>query len=167
MLGEKIPGYKLPACDIFQPVVFDGRLCYSVGKELAGKTMEGKENGVLLLISPGTVDKKRILNDRESTSFKIYIHTLSGFSGYKSGSFALNSLKRMTGASGFMDLPDEQKRCQVELREDCRARELFKEIERKCGCVPWAINDDVKRKVNFGLSYLFYADISLSPGQVL
>ena len=90
MLGRKNPGYKYPFCDIFEPVVFDGRLCYSVGKEFGRKSKEGKENGLLLMINPG-----RNHDDKESESLQIYVHTLSGFSTYKTGGFALNSLKTM------------------------------------------------------------------------
>lgn len=166
MLGKEIPGYDFPACDIFQPVVFDGRLCYSLGKEIAGRTKEGKENGLLLMINPKTMkNTKSIHNDMESSSFKIYLHTLSGFSGHKSGSFALNSLKLMTGTSGFMDLPDDQKRCEVHLREDCKTREFVKDIEQKCGCIPWAIKNAATMKVNFELSYFFHClSLSLQAG---
>ena len=142
ILGGKSSGYNFPFCDILEPVVFDGRLCYSVGKEFGGKSKEGKENGLLLMINPG-----RKHDDKESESLQIYVHTLSGFSTYKTGSFALNSLKKMTGTSGFMDLPDEQKRCQVELREDCQAKEILHEMELQCGCVPWEIYSVARRKV--------------------
>ena len=143
MLGRKNPGYNFPVCDIFEPVAFDGRLCYSVGKEFKVKSKEGKENGLLLMVSPG-----RYHDDKESNSFQIFVHTLSGFSTYKTGSFALNSLKKMVGTSGFMDLPDEQKRCQVELREECQAKEILNQMELQCGCVPWAIKSvGRKRKV--------------------
>ena len=141
MLGRKKPGYNFPFCDIFEPVVFDGRLCYSVGKEFGGKSKDGKENGLLLMVSPG-----RNHDDKESNLFQIYVNTLSGFSTYKTGSFALNSLKKMTGTSGFMSLPDEQKRCQVELREDCQTKNILFEMELQCGCVPWAINTAARRR---------------------
>ena len=38
----------------------------------------------------------------------------------------------MTGTSGFLNLPDNQKRCQVKVREDCLREKLFHEVQKQC-----------------------------------
>ena len=130
--------------------MFNGRLCYSLLKEqLRGDTAQGKENGLLLMIDPGRIVKRQNEDDKESGSFKIYIHTLSGFSGYKAGSYALDSLKQMTVTSGFMSLLDDQKRCQNEVWEDCQRLKLFDEFQKQCDCIPWPISRNYDKKVAF------------------
>ena len=116
---------------------------------MKGETREGKENGLLLMIDPGQILKKSNSEDKEISSFQIYLHTLSGFSGFETGSYAMNSLKQMTGTSGFLNLPDNQKRCQVELSEDCQRVKLFDVLQKQCGCIPWSISNNYKGKVNF------------------
>ena len=143
----KVPGYDYLGCGGFQPVVFHGRLCYSLKQRMRGETAKGKKSGLLLMIDPGQILKNS--DDEERTSFHIYIHTLSSFSGFKAGSYALSSLKQMTGTSGFLNLPDNQKRCQVEVREDCLRLKLSHELQKQCGCIPWAISNNYKEKVNF------------------
>ena len=141
-------GNKYLGCDRFFPVSFNGRRCYSLKEEMVGETKQGKENGLLLLIDqgPGAGNQNE---DEESASFEIYIHTLSGFSGHHAGSYALDSLKLMTGTPGFINLPDDQKRCQLEDREDCRRRKLIHELKMQCGCVPWATKTSEEGEVSF------------------
>ena len=145
-LGKMIPGYDVLACDSFQPDVVNGRLCYSLKNRLKGKTKLGKKYGLLLMIDPGQIQDGQNY-DEESSSFELYIHTLSGFSGFKAGSYALDSLKQMTGTSGFMSLPDDQKRCQVGLREDCQRSWFLEELQKQCGCIPWTIGGKYMTKV--------------------
>ena len=147
-LGKKMSGNKYLGCDRFFPVSFNGRRCYSLKEEMVEETKQGKENGLLLLIDqgPGAGNQNE---DEESASFEIYIHTLSGFSGHHAGSYALDSLKLMTGTPGFINLPDDQKRCQLEDREDCRRRKLIHELKMQCGCVPWAIKTSEEGEVIF------------------
>ena len=147
-LGKMIPGYDVLACDSFQPDVVNGRLCYSLKIRMKGKTKLGKKYGLLLMIDPGLIEEDQHY-DEESSSFGLYIHTLSGFSGFKAGSYALDSLKQMTGTSGFMSLPDDLKRCQVGIREDCQRSRFLKESEKQCGCIPWMIGGKPTRKVRY------------------
>ena len=98
------------------------------------------------MIDPGQI-KDGQSYDEESTSFELYIHTLSGFSGFKAGSYAMSSLKQMTGTSGFMSLQDDQKRCQVGLREDCWWSRVSEELHKQCGCIPWKIGGKHMTKV--------------------
>ena len=144
-LGKKIPDFDISACDSFQPVERNGRLCYTLKHGFASKSKQGKKQGLLLMIDPGQIEDE----DEESFSFELYVHILSGFSGFKAGSYALSSLKQMTGTSGFMSLPEDQKRCQVEVREDCQRAKLFDEFQKQCECVPWAISGNYKGKVTF------------------
>ena len=93
------------------------------------------------MIDPGQTQTDQ--NDAEESSlFELYIHTLSGYTGFSAGSYALDSLKQMTGTTGFMSLPDDQKSCQIELFEDCRRSKLVGQLQKTCGCIPWAIAND-------------------------
>ena len=150
-LGERIPGSKLLACDSLKPVVLSGRLCYTLKDKFKAETKQGKTNGLLLMVDPGEAGHDQN-DDEENTSLKLYIHTLSGFTGYKAGSYAMSALKRMTGTSGFLSLPEAQKRCQVELREDCERSLFVEELEKECGCIPWTIIGNQIGKVTFGFN---------------
>ena len=146
-LGKTIPGSRFLACDSFEPYIIDGRLCYSLKDQLKRPTKQGKKNGLVLMIDPGKT------MDEESSSFELYLHTLSGFSGSSEGSYAMDSLKQMTGTTGFMSLPDDQKRCQIELFEDCRRSKLVGQLQETCGCIPWAIaNDKHTKQVTLNLN---------------
>ena len=147
-LGKPIPGSKYLACDSFEPSIIDGRFCYSLKDQLKRPTKYGRKNGLMLMIDPGQIIKRHNDDDKDG-SFKIYIHTLSGYSGYKAGSYALDSLKQMTVTSGFMSLLDDQKRCQNEVWEDCQRLKLFDEFQKQCDCIPWPISRNYDKKVAF------------------
>ena len=98
------------------------------------KTKQGKANSLMLMIDPGQIEEDP---NEERSSFELYIHTLSGFSGSRAGSYAMSSLKQMTGTSGFLNLPDDQKRCQVEVSKDCQPFHFLEELQKQCGCIPW------------------------------
>ena len=105
------------------------------------------------MIDPGKTMDNQNYNE-ETSSFELYLHTLSGFSGLSAGSYAMASLKQMTGTPGFMSLPDHQKRCQIELYEDCQRSKYVDQVQEKCGCIPWAIfsgkpSEKVTLKYNF------------------
>ena len=137
-LDKTSPGSWLLACERFEPSIINGKLCYSLKDQLTGKPKQGKKNGLMMMIDPGQIEDNK--NDNlESSSFELYIHTLSGFSGFSAGSYAMDSLKQMTGTPGFMSLPDHQKQCQVELFEDCQRSKFFGQLQEKCGCIPWAM----------------------------
>ena len=53
-------------------------------------------------------------------TFKVYIHTLSPFTAYGPGAFAMSTLKRMTGTTSFMELPENRKKCAVHNRQECQ-----------------------------------------------
>ena len=83
------------------------------------------------------------------SSFKLYINTLSPFSSYKPGSYALSDLKKMTGTQSFLELPDERKSCQTETFEVCRNQMYMEKVQEKCGCVPWSLSSALTQEVRF------------------
>ena len=152
-LGNMIPGYDVLACDSFEQVIFDGRLCYSLKNEMKKGTKQGKRNGLLLMVDPGQIEGDKDV-DRELPSFELHIHTLSGFSDSRSGSYAMSALKQMSGTDGFMSLPDDQKRCQIEAFEDCQRSQLLKELQKQCGCIPWTIVGKHMGKVTYVIVFI-------------
>ena len=165
VLGKTIQGYNLLACNSFEPSLINGRLCYSLKDQLKGKTRHGKKNGLMLMIDPGQIMDNQN-DDEASSSFELYLHTLSGFSGFRAGSYALNSLKQMTGTPGFMSLPDHQKRCHIELVEDCQRSKFVSQLQEKCGCIPWAMAIS-KGSEQVTLQFHGQFLLDLSAGQLL
>ena len=47
----------------------------------------------------------------DDRSPKIYLNTLSSFTDFRVGSYAMTSLKKMTGTESFLKQTDEQTRC--------------------------------------------------------
>ena len=153
------------ACDSFEPSLINGKTCYSLKNQLKRKPKQGKKYGLVLMIDPGkTMDNQN--DDEESSLFELYIHTLSGFSGFSAGSHAMDSLKQMTGTPGFMSLPDHQKQCQVELFEDCQRSKFFGQLQEKCGCIPWAMAIS-KGSEQVTLQFHGQFLLDLSAGQLL
>ena len=164
MLGERVQtlsNHSFIACSHFKPSILDGQLCYSfdvseVAKDSGGKVKSGagKGNGLLLIIDstwPNQPNQENVkvaknidleittLNleetSKNSQAPKIYMNTLERFQTFQTGSFALSSLKKMTGSDNY--LSSEDKDCSVETFEDCQARRYLEELEKQCGCVPW------------------------------
>ena len=71
----------------------------------------------------------------EGGSAKIQINTLSPYIGFGGGIYIMTDVKRMTAKKDFLKMSLKDRNCEVELYEDCRTRELFKE----CNCVPWEV----------------------------
>ena len=69
----------------------------------------------------------------QGKSAKIQINTLSPYLGFGGGSYMMTDIKRMTAKKDFLKMPLKERKCKVELYEDCRTRKLFEE----CNCVPW------------------------------
>ena len=78
---------------------------------------------------------------------KIYIGTLARFIDYREGSYAMSSLKKITGTSGYLDQSDRWG-CQMETFETCQTRGYLVKVEEECGCVPWALTSALPQKVN-------------------
>ena len=63
---------------------------------------------------------------------KVQINTLSHYIGFGGGTYKMTAVKRMTATDDFLNMPLEDRHCEVELFNDCRTRELLK----WCKCAP-------------------------------
>ena len=125
-------------------------MCYSLDVSQFGEkpTKEGKANGLFLLIDPNPYSlnyKDKMNKDvatMEQRNFKIYIHSLAQSTAYGPGSYAMSALKKMAGTKSFLQLPENQKRCQVHNREKCQSSAFLDQVEKHCDCVPWALMND-------------------------
>ena len=95
--------------------------------------------------SPKEAAKMENILDLESSgvddhSPKIYLHTLSSFTDFRVGSYGMTALKKMTGTESFLTQTDEQKNCRIGTFEDCQAKNYIDSVQKKCGCVPWALS---------------------------
>ena len=174
ILGNTRQDLPFPICTKFQPTVLEGQLCYSL--DLAAilgenqKTISGKRHGILLILDPGKTNGNIFDNFKETnykfldlevfhnveTSFKIYIHTLTGFSSYKAGSYVMSDLKKITGTDSFLALPEETKSCQVETFKECQTQKYVEDILEKCDCVPWSLSSALTKQVNFRLLSFYF-----------
>ena len=84
---------------------------------------------------------------------RVYIHTLSPFSGYGSGQYKMSGIKAMSGSERFFELPDEKKGCSLKAFEMCRQKEIVKECANKCKCVPFELTSLLGNQVE-NLSHL-------------
>ena len=148
--GQKALGsQKSTFCDIFDPTILEGQLCYllNVTKFKTTATKTGKKSGLFLLLDPNPYVMKstdgRIKTARnDQESFKVYIHTLAENTAFGPGAYAMHTLKRMTGKTNFYQMPDSQKECQVHSREKCQAEMFLKHVKNNCSCVPWALTTE-------------------------
>ena len=82
------------------------------------------------------------LEENRESKVKIQIGTLSPFKGFGEGTYKMSDAKRMTAKPDFLKMSFEDRKCEVELYEDCRTRKLLE----KCNCVPWKLpSRQVKR----------------------
>ena len=144
----------LPLCSSFVPTILEGQRCYKLElKESSGK---GKRNELMLLLDynddlslrtvpkgdgSGDVAKENINFDTDveslqRVSVKIHINTLSPYTGFGGGVYKMSVVKRMTAKEDFLKMELKDRKCEVELYEDCRTRKLFE----KCKCVPWELH---------------------------
>ena len=155
--GQKLDSIQFTACNIFEPTVRDSELCYTVDPKKVIpkniKTEEGAKGELLLLldyneersITPKIFIAEKILGDKEYSleedqednilEAKIYINTMGRYAGSGPGRFAMKSLKLMSVSENFLDLPQETRGCQVEVREHCQVRTFLERGLRDCGCV--------------------------------
>ena len=150
LLGQERPELgNLTICDKFKPTVLEGQLCYSldVAKLVEKTTKSGKINGLFLLLDPNpyqlNATKKNIEGTKtEGQSSKVFIHTLAQYTTFGSGSYGMSTLKRITGTKSFQQLPDHQKKCRVQHREECQTQKYLDKVQRECNCSPWALGND-------------------------
>ena len=140
MLGKEVEGFV--ACDKFQPTVLEGQMCYSIDLakvDQVNSSKTDKSNGLVLVLDSNTP-----LNEEENVA-RIHLGTLSPFTDYRNGSYAMSVLKKMTGTKGFLGLPDAQKRCQIQPSDECNTQKFFEKVQAKCHCRLWAL--DTNREV--------------------
>ena len=159
LLGQTRPDLPFTFCSQFQPKVLEGQLCYSLDLSLLdkSKTNNGLKHGLVLILDSGTPgmskskpsrfrkgDTTTSLNletaSNAGNSARIYLNTLASFTDSRAGSFAMSVLKKTKGTKSFMNLPDNQKNCQIGTLENCQSQWYIKEVVARCGCVPWALS---------------------------
>ena len=87
------------------------------------------------------VSKENVQGSKDQ-SFKIIVHTLAQYSTFGPGSYEMSALKKMTGTSSFIQLPDDRKMCMTHVREDCQTQKYLEEVQTECKCIPWALRTD-------------------------
>ena len=148
-----------PVCNVFEPTVYEGRLCYQfdvIKKNLGQTAFEGKSSGLMLIIDSNSEksiditdhDKERtksvedLFLGRTKNSNKnlasIHIGTLAQYTGHGPGDYALTAIKQMTGTENFLAWPEEKRECSLEKYEKCQM-ERFLEESMKCGCSPFQL----------------------------
>ena len=162
LLGQTRQDLPFTACSQFQLTILKGQRCYSLNLTAidTGKTITGKGTGLVIMIDLGVenTDKTQTEDSNDNpfalassgvdvSTARIYLNTLSTFTANCAGSYALTSLKKMTGTESFLKQTDEEKKCRIETIEDCQARSYIDRVQEKCGCVPWALSATLASKV--------------------
>ena len=140
-----------------------GQLCYSLN--LANiqteKSSTGKRAGLVLVLDQGVennenlkrfMDNPEIPLDLEASEVdggtsRIYLNTLSSFTDYRSGSYGMSALKKITGTESFLKQTNDKKMCQVQSFEDCQSERYLENVQKKCGCVPWSLTSALPSEV--------------------
>ena len=146
----ELPGINFPLCSAFLPTIHEGELCFKLNvNDTSG---QGKKNSLLLLLdyskerSLHTLDQseyssKVLLNydrefEREEIEYaKIHLNTLSGYTGFGEGVYQMTAVKRMKSKEDFLKMTSKERKCGIELFQDCWTRSLLEE----CNCVPWDV----------------------------
>ena len=147
-LGRQLPEMNnMIICDKFQPTILEGQLCYTLDlTKLRGsdhQAKSGKTNGLFLLVDPFPYHLNRTDNNGggykggEREDIKVFIHTLAQYSTLGPGSYAMSTLKKITGTASFKELPQPQRKCIVHNREDCQTRKYMEQVRKECNCIPW------------------------------
>ena len=161
MLGQTKANFPFTFCSEFRPTVLEGELCYKINivPSTITNAKPGEKNCLMMIIDPGQTSKKHQAIEEQdlnivnlepastSSSVRVYMDILGTFSDYRPGSFAMYALKKMTGTEGFLTLPKEKKKCQVETFELCQTTNYVKEVHAQCGCVPWSLEKPPNGKV--------------------
>ena len=159
LLGPTVQNMSTPVCNIFDPTVVEGRLCYqtNVEKLTTQHDSHGKKSGLILFIDTNKeksikISKRQkaarksslkrigIGNDLSSSENQVSIHieTLARFKGYGPGRYVMTSMKQMSGTDGFLAWPEEKRKCSLENDEKCRMK-VFREMVNHCGCLPFQL----------------------------
>ena len=178
LLGQTRQDLPFPVCDQFQPTVLEGQRCYVLDlNSISNKeTKSGLKNGLLLLIDPGRLEPRQkpktiapekflslnldplTMQSSGISSARIYLNTLASFTDFREGKYAMSSLKQMAGTESFIDLPEEKRDCQVQSFETCQALRYVEEVQKTCGCIPWALSS-FNNEVNINLTFYARTDL--------
>ena len=160
LLGQTSPALNSVVCSRFQPTILEGQLCYvlNLTSIRTNRARAGQKAGLMIFLDQGNTNggreksrdginskdeiKDLDLDDSEEDSYsaRIYFNTLASFTDTRSGSYAMSSLKKMTGTESFLAQTDEQKKCMIQTQEDCQAERYVEYVQKQCGCVPWALS---------------------------
>ena len=176
VLGKRIGGLKFSVCNAFRPIILVGEVCYALDiKNLISNgsivSRPGRGEGLLLAIDNGisikSPEDKSAIDTKEdyirtkliSTGERARLQflTLHRQEDTRPGIYTMKNLKQMTGTENFLAMPDEAKKCQIELMEECRSRRYVQEVQRKCGCIPWGQSSFASNQVGC----LFFTDLTL------
>ena len=162
MIGTKMPNMTYNVCNIFEPTVFEGRLCYQTNAEKnPGQIFfEGKGSGLMLIIdtnaerSVDISDSHSVIMNQDDISAQdiylgkdqlksenmasIHIGTLTPYTGYGPGDYELTAIKQMTGTENFLAWPEEKRKCSLEKYEKCQMKGFLEE-SMACGCSPFQL----------------------------
>ena len=158
-----MPGITFPVCSLFFPTVLEGQLCYKLKLDMPSS--QGKRNQLMLILDnneerslqldtesknwnaeallhlgvlkKGTLYLGTAFRNIQKFSPKIHINTLSPFVHFGGGIFKMTSVKKINAKSDFLNMPSEERKCDIDLQEDCKSRNLFE----TCNCIPWEMQN--------------------------
>ena len=151
LLGQKMEGTTFPVCDQFKPIIKDGRVCHALNMaDLASKkkgpSKPGRRFGVWLVINADMATEEDFFIPSEFRVYKkngesvtIHLSLLQEYTDVRAGVYGLTGLKKLTGTESFLNLPDDDKKCQVGNQETCRNDDFIEKVKTECGCVPWSL----------------------------
>ena len=149
-----LSGITFPLCSSFLPTILEGQLCYKL--DLKRNSGQGKKNQLLLVLdynedrsiqtglhtvkdmavdmvsSKNTMDLDSSKGGLQGVSAKVQINILSPYVHFGGGTFKMTDVKKMTASEDFLGMSHTERKCDIELYEDCRTRRLFKD----CNCAP-------------------------------
>ena len=154
--GKVIQNISFPVCDLFDPVVHYGKLCYQM--EMTKKMpneITVQRRGLTLIMDANTEksvskkierDQKKNLKsmDLQENSVEtrnlvgVNIGTLAPFFAHGPGNYVLSAIKQMSATDGFLSMSKEKRECEKEKFESCQKR-LFQERVKQCGCTPQSL----------------------------
>ena len=156
MKGKVMSNISFPVCDLFDPVVLDGKLCYQMDMTMKmpeEKTFQG--DGLMLLLD-ANIEKSvvRLVERNEKTNptgfdlkeyqveirkfVGINIGTLAPYSAFGPGNYILSAVKQMSATEGFLAMSKKKRECEKEKFEACQKR-FFQERIKNCGCTPQSL----------------------------
>ena len=157
-MGEYIDGLDFPICNAFKTQILDGELCYvldfnHIKSEGTFESKPGRGNGLLLAIDTGisigpqmlkstsAMAKGFLRTNLHSSGKKARIHILTSHRHElsKPGIYTLKNLKHMTGTENFLTMPDKDKKCGIEPKEECKSEGYIQEVQKECECIPWSL----------------------------